>query len=109
MICFRLNLIESLFLYRRARKTLTTVDLRRSARKPCRQLNSSYYIALSKTLAIPFASLPPQLQIQPVSQPMEISGVTTKVTPSMFNSNDHIQVSVQFGPNEKISFNFFQL
>lgn len=42
------------------------VELRRSARKPYRQLNSSYYVALSKTLTVPFASLPAALQIQPV-------------------------------------------
>lgn len=51
---------------RRARRTLSVVELRRSARKPYRQLNSTYYVALSKTLAIPFASLPAALQIQPV-------------------------------------------
>lgn len=55
-------------LCRRARKILTVTELRRSARKPYRQLNSSYYVALSKTLSIPLASLPAQLQIQPVPQ-----------------------------------------
>lgn len=52
--------------WRRARKTLTIVELRRSARKPWRQLNSLFYTALAKTLT--FASLPTQLQIQPLPQ-----------------------------------------
>lgn len=39
-------------------------DLRRSARKPWRTLNSTYYATLAKTL--PFANLPSQLQVQAV-------------------------------------------
>lgn len=54
------------FFRRKTRKTLTVVELRRSARKPWRHLNPLYYTALAKTLSVPIASLPPQLQIQPV-------------------------------------------
>lgn len=61
-----LHFICKKYLHRRARRTLSVVELRRSARKPYRQLNSTYYVALSKTLAVPFASLPAALQIQPI-------------------------------------------
>lgn len=66
--------------FRRARKILSVTELRRSARKPYRQLNSSYYVALSKTLSIPFASLPAQLQIQPVPQTTPTASSTKATT-----------------------------
>lgn len=57
---------------RRARRTLSVVELRRSARKPYRQLNSNYYADYySKeppmpTRKIDMSLLPAALQIQPV-------------------------------------------
>lgn len=71
---------NDLYIFRRARKMLSVIELRRSARKPYRQLNSSYYVALSKTLSIPFASLPAQLQIQPVPQTTPTASSTKATT-----------------------------
>ncbi|XP_031632273.1 metastasis-associated protein MTA3 isoform X2 [Contarinia nasturtii] len=63
---------------KRTRKILTVTELRRSARKPYRQLNSSCYVALSKTLTVQLASLPAQLQIQPVPQATTPTAPSTK-------------------------------
>lgn len=61
--------------FRRSRRILSVTDLRRSARKPWRTLNSTYYAALAKT--VQFASLPSQLQVQaiPAANP---TGASTK-------------------------------
>lgn len=58
---------------RRTRKTLTTVELRRSARKPWRHLNPLYYAALAKTLQ----ALPQQQLQSPLHTLQQLQQQTT--------------------------------
>lgn len=64
---------------RRTRKTLTTVELRRSARKPWRHLNPLYYAALAKTLQ----ALPQVQQLQSPLQSLQQLQQQTSISASL--------------------------